>query len=103
MYNFLGIWLEGEHGLFQSVLLKKVVIEPNVKLECVPKSCYLCNTLGGVEEARARVRCAWAKFKGCILLRGPEMLLKVDCLPNAFGKQPSILLINLGRKWTLSC
>ena len=30
------------------------------------------------------------------------MLLKVDCLPNAVGKQPSIPLINLGRKWTLS-
>ena len=27
--------LEGENGLFQSVLLKEVVIEPNVKLECV--------------------------------------------------------------------
>ena len=25
------------------------------------------------------------------------MLLKVDCLPNAVGKQPSIPLINLGR------
>ena len=52
---------------FQSVLLKEVVIEPNVKLECVPKFCYLGDTLGaggGVEEAaRARVRCAWAKFK----------------------------------------
>ena len=52
---------------FQSVLLKEVVIEPNVKLECVPKFCYLGNTLGaggGVgEAARARVRCAWAKFK----------------------------------------
>ena len=35
-------------------------------------------------------------------LKGPEMLLKVDCLPIAFGKQPSILLINLERKWTLS-
>ena len=60
--------LEGENGLFQSVLLKEVVIEPNVKLECVPKFCYLGEkTLGaggGVEEAaRARVRCAWAKFK----------------------------------------
>ena len=30
------------------------------------------------------------------------MLLKVDCLPNAVGKQPSIPLINLGRKWTLN-
>ena len=58
--------MEGENGLFQSLLLKEVVIEPNVKLECVPKFCYLGDTLGagGVEEAeRARVRCAWAKFK----------------------------------------
>ena len=30
------------------------------------------------------------------------MFLKVDCLPNAVGKQPSIPLIILGRKWTLS-
>ena len=28
------------------------------------------------------------------------MLLKVDCLPNAVGKQPSIPLICLGRRWT---
>ena len=58
--------MEGENGLFQSVLLKELVIEPNVKLECVTKFCYLGDTLGaggGVEEAaRARVRCAWAKF-----------------------------------------
>ena len=58
-----GAW-RGENGLFQSVLLKEVVIEPNVKLECVPKFCYLGDTGGGVEEAaRARVRCAMAKFK----------------------------------------
>ena len=61
--------LADKNGLFQSVLLKEVVTEPNVKLECVPKFCYcyLGDTLGaggGVEEAaRARVRCAWAKFK----------------------------------------
>ena len=62
--------LEGENGLFQSVLLKDFGIEPNVKLECVPKFCYLRDTIGagggrgGLEEAaRARVRCAWAKFK----------------------------------------
>ena len=30
-----------------------------------------------------------------------KMLLKVNCLPNAVGKQPSIPLNNLGRKWTL--
>ena len=51
-----------------SVKLKSnVVIEPNVKLECVLKFCYLGDTLGaggGVEEAaRASVRCVWAKFK----------------------------------------
>ena len=43
------------------------MIEPNVKLECVPKFCFFGDTLGakgGVKEAaRARVRCAWAKFK----------------------------------------
>ena len=63
-----GAWrVRNENGLFQSVLLKEAVIEPTVKLECVPKLCYLDDTLsagGGVEEAaRARVRCAWAKFK----------------------------------------
>ena len=45
---------------------REVEIEPNVKLECVPKFCFLGDTLGigGVDEAaRARVRCAWAKFK----------------------------------------
>ena len=31
------------------------------------------------------------------------MLQKVDYLPiDAVGKQPSIILINLGRKWTLA-
>ena len=30
------------------------------------------------------------------------MLLKVDCRPIAVGKQPSIPLIYLGRKWTLN-
>ena len=30
----------------QSVLLRKVEIEPNVKLECVSRFCYLGDTLG---------------------------------------------------------
>ena len=54
----------GENGLIQSVLLKEVVIEPNVESECFPKICYLGDTLdagGGAEEA-ARAR-ALAKFK----------------------------------------
>ena len=42
--------------------MKEVVIEPIVKLECVPKFRYLGKTVGaggGVEEvAKARVRCA---------------------------------------------
>ena len=69
--------MEGEHGLFQSVWLEEVVIELNVKLECVPKFCYLGDTLdaGGVEEAaRARVRHAWGAsdcikgkiYKACV-------------------------------------
>ena len=51
--------LESENGLFQSVLLKEAVVEPNVKLECVPKFGYLGDTLGaggGVEEA-AKSQC----------------------------------------------
>ena len=32
----------------------------------------------------------------------PQMLLKVDCLLDAVGKQLSIPLIDLGRKWTLN-
>ena len=61
--------LEGGNGLLQSVFLKEVVIEPNVRLEYVPKFFYLGDTLtlGAGERvekaARARVRCAWAKFK----------------------------------------
>ena len=41
-----------------------------MKLECVPKFCYLGDTHGaggGVEEA-ARARCAWAKFKELLSL-----------------------------------
>ena len=49
------------------VLLSEVELEPGVKVECVSKFCYLGDTLGSgggvVEAARARVRCAWAKFK----------------------------------------
>ena len=47
--------------------LSEVELEPGVKVECVFEFCYLGDTLGSgggvVEAARARVRCAWAKFK----------------------------------------
>ena len=62
-------YLEGENGLFQSVLLKEIVIEPYVKLECVPKFFYLGDTLG-VEAWKRRqepVRCAWARSRSYLL------------------------------------
>ena len=79
--------MECENGLFQSVLLKEVVIEPNVESECVPKFCYLGDTLdagGGAEEA-ARAR-ASAKFKeissnltACIISHEGENYIKGLC------------------------
>ena len=49
------------------VLLSEVELEQGVKVECLSKFCYLGDTLGSggdvVEAARARVRCAWAKFE----------------------------------------
>ena len=61
-----------EKGLVATVLQREVEIKPNVKLECEPKFCYLGDTLGaggGADEAaRARVRCAWAKFKELSLI-----------------------------------
>ena len=56
--------MEGNH--VQSVWVKEVVIGHNVKLECFLKFCYLGESLGAggsAEASRARVRCAWAKFK----------------------------------------
>ena len=56
-----------DEGLVGIVLQREVEIEPNMKLECVPKFYYVGVTLGaggGTDEtARARVRCDWAKFK----------------------------------------
>ena len=47
-------------------LVSKVELEPDLKVECVSKFCYLGDTLGFgggvVEAAGARVKCAWAKF-----------------------------------------
>ena len=57
--------LDGDSA--QVVLKSEVELEPGVKVECVSKFCYLGDTLGSgggvVEAARARVKCAWAKFK----------------------------------------
>ena len=40
----------------------------------------------------------WIFYNVCMFL----LSIKVDCLLNAVGKQPSIALINLGREWMLS-
>ena len=55
----------------------------NEKLECVEKFCYLGDMIGaggGVEEAsRARVRCAWAKFRELapiLTSRGASLVVK---------------------------
>ena len=67
----------------QVVLLSEVELEPGVKVECVPKFCYLGDTLGSgggiVKAARARVRCAWAKFKelsSILTVRGASYHIK---------------------------
>ena len=56
-----------EEDLVGTVLQSEVEIEPNVKFECVPKFCYLGDTLGaggGVDEAAGASVCgAWGKFK----------------------------------------
>ena len=48
-------------GGIQSLLLREIEIETDVKLKRIHKFCYMGDTLcagGGVEDA-ARVRCAW--------------------------------------------
>jgi hypothetical protein len=50
-----------------SGMLKEILLGTDEKLECVENFCYLGDMIGaggGAEEAsRARVRCAWAKFR----------------------------------------
>ena len=73
--------LDGDSA--QVVLSSEVELEPGVKVECVSKFCYLGDPLGSgggvVEVARARVRCAWAKFKELSLIltvRGASYRIK---------------------------
>ena len=65
-----------------------------------------------INEASKNLKSLWSTIKSLLHSSlfieqlsssgGPKMLLKVDCLPNAVGKQPSIPLIYLGSKWTLN-
>ena len=67
------------------VLLNEVVIEPNVKLECVPKFCYMGDTLGaggGVEEA-AKARERFARALSSAIVSYPNSL---DCIIPHKGK-----------------
>ena len=77
--------LDGDSALV--VLLSEVKLEPGVKVDCVSKFCYLGDTLGSgggvVGAARARVRCAWAKFK--------ELSLILHCI---VSKEGSIVLVS---------
>lgn len=54
-------------GIERKETMKEVEVENVGKLECVSKFCYLGDMIGsggGAEEAsRARVRCAWGKFR----------------------------------------
>ena len=61
----------------EAVALKEIELQPGVKVECVPKFCYLGDTLSDGrdlnEAARARVRCvhcAWTKFEELYLMDG---------------------------------
>src|SRR3989442_6845818 len=62
--------------------VRQVVLEAMEELEVVDKFCYLGDVIGkggGAEEAsRARVRCAWGKFRDLRLLtaRGASLRLK---------------------------
>ena len=63
----------------------------------------LAPTFPGIDSCLMVTKRDFSKWKRHYdLTGGPKMLLKVDCLPNAVGKQPSIPLIYLGRKWTLN-
>jgi len=72
--------------------MKEVMVEGVGKLECVEKFCYLGDVIGdggGAEDAsRARVRCAWSKFRELdpiLTKRGASLKVKgkimcADCL-----------------------
>jgi hypothetical protein len=67
----------------QTAEIKDVEIGVNEKLECVERFCYLGDMIGaggGAKEAsRARVRCAWAKFRELapiLTSRGASLVVK---------------------------
>src|SRR5260221_13094192 len=52
--------------------VKEIDLGSNEKLECVDRFCYLRDMIGAgggtVDASRARVRCAWAKFRELALI-----------------------------------
>jgi hypothetical protein len=70
-------------GEYREEVKKEVEMNSGEKIECVGKFCYLGDTIGsagGAEEAsRARVRCAWAKFRELsplLTARGASLKIK---------------------------
>ena len=60
---------------------KEVKIEPNVMLECVPKFCYLGDTLGaGGRDGQGTVRHKYSPDKQkCIYSTDIKLLWRQDC------------------------
>ena len=63
----------------------------------------LAPTFPGIDSCLMATKQDFLEMEASLWLNGKsQMLLKVDCLPNAVGKQPSMPLIYFGRKWTLN-
>jgi len=67
-------------------VVEQVSIGPEGKLKCVQQFCYLGDMLGAgggaVDASRARVRCAWCKFRelsSILTARRVSLRLKGKC------------------------
>ena len=66
-YNSMFIFAAGDvwRSPVKTVLQREVEIEPSVKLECVPKFCYLGDTLGAGGGADEAARARESKVRSC--------------------------------------
>ena len=63
----------------------------------------LAPTFSWIDKCLMVTKCDFLKMEASLWPNEKSWVsIKAGCLPYAFGKQPSIPLINLGRKWTLS-
>ena len=70
-----GAW-QVRMAFFSQVSLKEVVIEPNVKLECVPKFCYLGDTLGAGGDAEEAASAEFKEISSNLTARGASYRIK---------------------------